>query len=205
MRAFASLSLIAALLLATVSAAAQQAPFQQWQAVIAERDEARFIAIPQVRDRARELAESYGQMDELETLRALLDSPAQPLDVAALPGTYPCRTITLAATPGHREDLKIHGWFTCRIAETADGITFEKLTGSWRTAGWLYAETEFSRVYLGAKSDPGAARLTAYGESASRNEVAVLEQVGPGHYRMMFGADPEGSRFTVLDIDVQGR
>lgn len=138
-----------------------------------------------------------GDVDLLQ--EALAGTPIPPL-ATTLPGDWRCRTIKLGGiTP-----LTAYAPFSCRI--TAQGATFrfEKLTGSQRTSGTIRL-LDGQMIYLGVGT-VGDAPQRAYadlhpaflGTAEVTPQVAVVEQAGPDHVRLMFPSPVNESLFDVL-------
>lgn len=117
------------------------------------------------------------------------------------PGVYRCRTVKLG--PGGYEagiGLLAYGWFTCRVALTPGGdLTLAKTTGSQRPMGNLYPKDRRQLVYLGAVAwgDEGPAR---YGRDPERDQVGVLERIGPRRWRLVLPYPKVESTLDIIEL-----
>ena len=88
-------------------------------------------------------------------------------------------------------------FFRCRVGLTPGGdLTFRKTTGSQRTSGNFYPDTARRLVYLGAQ-DWGSEGPKRYGDDHDRDQIGVLERIGPNRYRL---ALPFPRQESVLDL-----
>ena len=154
-----------------------------WREVASPYDIERIEANPTAYAEALEIARRSGtDADRAELARILADLP-QPIDPAALPGNWNCRTVRFIAEPA---DFRVYDWFPCRITELPEGLLLEKLGGSELTAGYLYPDGETRMIYLGHAHGPneppreygGAAGPTG-DDPANRDDPAILTQRGP--------------------------
>jgi hypothetical protein len=89
-------------------------------------------------------------------------------------GAWRCRTIKL----GGMARAVVYSWFHCRVKAFAGGLLFEKLGGTQRMAGRLYAEGD-GYVYLGASWVKGEQPHRYSGSGASVGARATPDdQIG---------------------------
>ena len=154
-----------------------------WRELASPYDIERIDANPRAYAEALEIARRAGtDADRAELARILADLP-QPIDPAALPGSWDCRTVRFIAEPA---DFRVYDWFPCRITELPDGLLLEKLGGSELTAGYLYPDGQMRMIYLGhahGPNEPAGNYDGAGGPSgddpANPDDPAILTQRGP--------------------------
>lgn len=161
---------------------------------------ARLAAFDATFGQAIRAALAQGRRGDVDTLQeALSGTPIPPL-ATTLPGDWRCRTIKL----GGIAPLTVYAPFDCRI--TPDGTTFEfaKRSGSERTSGTIKL-IDGQMIYLGVGT-VGDAPPRAYdslhpafrGTDTLAPQIAVVEQAGPNHIRMLFPAPINESVFDIL-------
>jgi hypothetical protein len=135
------------------------------------------------------------------------DVPAAQNALAAAPtgrpvtGAWRCRTIKL----GGMARAVVYSWFRCRVRAYAGGLVFEKLNGSQRMAGRLYADGG-SYVYLGASWVKGEAPHRYSGSGASVGARATPDdQIGrlvatAGGARLEMPYPLQESTFDVVEL-----
>jgi len=170
------------------------------------------IITPPDRSRLDRLAESIRKGDaaaaasnpapaDTKVLRAILDLPNRPVAVDQLAGNWRCRTIKVG------EILVVYSWFKCRIAATDDGLRLEKISGSQRLSGGLYADGPTRLVLLGAgtvNDEPPVpySALAGDGRPADpdADTVGVLTQPAPDRLRIVFPFPRYESIYDVMEL-----
>jgi hypothetical protein len=186
-------------LTATTTAAAFAA---DWKATITPAD----------RGRLNQLAESIKQGDaaaaasnpapaDTKVLRAILDPPDRPIAIDRLAGNWRCRTVKVG------EILVVYSWFKCCIAATADGLLLEKISGSQRLSGTLYADGPTRLILLGAgtvndDSPVPYSALAGEGDPADPDAdmVGVLTQPALDRLRIVFPFPRYESIYDVMEL-----
>jgi hypothetical protein len=170
------------------------------------------IITPADRGRLDRLAESIKQGDaaaaasnpapaDTNVLRAILDPPDRPVAVDRLAGNWRCRTVKVG------EILVVYSWFKCRIAVTDDGLRLEKISGSQRLSGTLYADGPTRLILLGAgtvNDDPPVpySALAGEGDPADPDAdmVGMLTQPAPDRLRIVFPFPRYESIYDVMEL-----
>lgn len=153
--------------------------------------------------RAEGLRQAQGASEaDLATVRAVLNRNTQSPDLKTLSGNWRCRGIKL----GGMEQVKIFGWFTCRIGARDGKSYFEKASGSQHMRGTLYP-TENGFVFLGgmnaAKDRPAyySGARPSLGAATTPSDVAgVLSATGPNTARLEFPSPAQESTFDVIEL-----
>jgi hypothetical protein len=159
-------------------------------------DRARLAALDTAREQAVAKARAEGDPAAVATLDAVLQG--QPLSVRDgfdPLGEWRCRTIKM----GREAPVTVYGWFRCRITEDGVGFRLEKVTGSQRTAGYFYDESDTALVYLGALSYAGEP-FGRYGQRTDRNMPGRLVRTGSGAMRIEFPRPVHDSDFDILEL-----
>ena len=134
-----------------------------WQGEATSYDQSRLARLDEARSQA--MAEAGGAVQDV------LNAPATG---GSLAGNWRCRTIKL----GGMARTVVYSWFHCRISGYAGGLIFEKLNGTQRMAGQLYADGD-GYVYLGASWVKGENPHRYSGNGASVGSLATPDdQVG---------------------------
>ncbi|HTQ13043.1 MAG TPA: DUF4893 domain-containing protein [Rhizomicrobium sp.] len=187
----------AAFACATVAAAPA---FAGWQDTASAFDQDRLSHLEDAK--ARALGEAAAGPD-MDTLRAVLDPAAMPAPADALTGAWRCRTLKL----GGMTPSVVYSWFRCRISERGGHLYLEKLTGSQRTRGWLYANGDGTFVYLGASSAGREPPHNYSGNGAGAgagatpdDQIGLLSMIAAGHARLEMPYPVQESTLDVLEL-----
>lgn len=182
-----------------------------WRSLVAAQDAGRLGRLDQAWRMARAEAEEGGFARQVEALGPLVDpNAAQPGRVQPAPGDYRCRTLKLGrasdadgGTQGGGLAYVDYPWFACTVALTPGGdLILTKTTGSQRTRGLLYPDTDRRMIYVGAQAlSEAETRFPAYGEQADRDQVGVLERVGQNRWRLVIPWPRQEAKLELLEIE----
>ena len=172
-----------------------------WQEQASRFDAQRLSRLDE--SRAKGLDEAQGApAADLAAIRSVLDAPAVEASSSALEGAWRCRTIKLG---GVTPDV-VYGWFRCRISLKGGAPTFEKLTGSQRTSGFLYPQGG-GFVYLGASYVTGEKphRYSGNGAEAGAgatpdDQIGLLSLLADGRARLELPYPLQESTFDVIEL-----
>lgn len=159
-------------------------------------DKARLTDFDKVRAEAIAEAKKGGAPTDVKTLDAILAGKALSFSGKFdLTGNWQCRTIKLGGRPA----LTIYGWFKCRVTDDGSGWRLEKLTGSQRTSGAFYTDSDTKLTYLGAGhySDEKPRRYRA---DPDRDEVAYAVRAGEKRVRLEFPSPKYESKFDIIEL-----
>jgi hypothetical protein len=161
-----------------------------WRAEASAADQDRHDRLGEAWTRALDQARRLPGSGDLMRVGELIAPDAARPGVVPPPGAYRCRTVKLGSqseTAGEEAGLGyvVYGWFACRIEQTPEGLRFIKLTGSQRPSGRLFADTDRRMILLGAMALGGETTSPAYGQSADRDMLAVLERIGERRWRLV--------------------
>jgi hypothetical protein len=135
--------------------------------------------------------------------------PDGALEGAAPPaGAYRCRVIKVGAKGEGLLDYVAYPAFRCRIgagAGAGDGVRdFEKLTGSQRPIGRLFAENDRRMIFLGTLQLGDERGTLRYGHDVERAMAGVLERIGDRRWRLVFPYPHYESLLDVLELVPEG-
>lgn len=152
---------------------------------------------------ARDEAEDEGFADELKALGALVDpAAAQTGRLQPAPGAYRCRTIKIGAKNKGGLAFVDYPFFRCTVELTPGGdLILTKTTGSQRTRGLLYPDTDNRLVFIGAQAwGDDETRFPAYGDQPVRDQVGVLERIGPTRWRLVIPWPTVEAKLEILEL-----
>ena len=175
--------------------------FAGWQDEAAPSDIQRLAQLAESRSKGLAEAQAAAPAD-LAAIQSLLQSGAVPASPRALTGKWRCRTLKL----GGLTPAVVYSWFSCRITDKGGTLSFEKLTGSQRTSGRLYADGE-GFVYLGAsyvtgeKPHPYSGNHAGAGsDTTPDDEIGRLSLLYDGRARIELPYPTRESTFDVIEL-----
>ncbi|MDP3802197.1 DUF4893 domain-containing protein [Brevundimonas sp.] len=181
----------------------EQGGTADWRQVVSAADAASLGRLDQAWRLGRAEAEDKGFAEKVEALGPLVDPNAGQADrLQPPPGTYRCRAIKLGTnTPGGLGYLE-YPFFRCTIELTAGGdLILTKVTGSQRTRGLLYPDTDRRLVYVGAAAwGMDETSFLRYGEQNIRDQVGVFERIGADRWRLVIPWPKVDSKLEILEL-----
>jgi hypothetical protein len=129
---------------------------------------------------------------ELDTVLAAEPTSWSDFDMT---GDWQCRTIKA----GGPAKLVIYGWFKCRVSDDGSGWMLEKASGSQRTKGRFYTESDVRLIYLGSfhvAGDPAR----PYGSGPESDQVGYASRTGAQAWRIEFPAPYYESKLDILEF-----
>jgi len=183
---------IAALvLLAPVPAAADG----EILSLITEADKARLAQHETARATALDEAREGGSADDVATLEQILSKEQLPFSGLDLSGSWQCRTIKA----GGLASLVIYDWFRCRITDDGSGWRLTKETGSQRTTGRFFTDSDTRLTYLGSFYVAGD-KPPPYGSGAETDQVGYAFRSGEAEWRIEFPLPARESKLDILEF-----
>ncbi|WP_353645613.1 DUF4893 domain-containing protein [Mesorhizobium sp. WSM2239] len=164
------------------------------QKLITPADKTRLENYEATRKEALEEAKAGAPADVAELDRILADPPLPFADFDMV-GDWQCRTIKA----GGLAELVVYGWFKCRVSDDGSGWMLEKVSGSQRTKGRFYTESDTRLIYLGSfhiAGDPAK----PYGSGPESDQVGYAFRTGPLAWRIEFPAPYYESKLDVLEF-----
>lgn len=185
-------------------AGGMQGGTDDWRQVAKAADASLLGRLDQAWRLARAEAEDAGFSRQIEALGPLADpNAAQTGRIQPGPGTYRCRTIKMGRrVEGQGLAYVEYPWFACSVELTPGGdLVLTKTTGSQRTRGLIYPDTDRRAVYVGAQAW-GADEKTfpAYGDKAERDQVGVIERIGQNRWRLVLPWPKQEAKLELLEI-----
>ncbi|HZW15072.1 MAG TPA: DUF4893 domain-containing protein [Brevundimonas sp.] len=184
-------------------AGGEQGGTADWHEVVSVEDAAALGRLGQAWRLARAEAEDKGFADQVEALGPLVDPNAgQAGRLQPPPGAYRCRTIKLGSNgPGGVGYLE-YPFFRCTIELTPGGdLILTKTTGSQRTRGLLYPDTDRRLVFVGAQAwGMDETAFPRYGDQRIRDQVGVFERIGSERWRLVIPWPKVDSKLEILEL-----
>ena len=173
-----------------------------WRKIAKPDDASNLGRMDQAWRLARAEAEKGGFSRQVEALGPLADPNAgQSGRLQPAPGTYRCRTIKMGSRDGGGLAYVDYPWFACSVELTAGGdLILSKTTGSQRTQGLLYPDTDRRLVYVGAQAWGDEAHYPRYGQTAERDQLGVLERIGQNRWRLVVPWPKQEAKLELLEI-----
>lgn len=174
-----------------------------WHRVVSTADAATLSRLDDAWRLGRADADNKGFAGQVEALGPLVDPNAGRTGrLQPPPGDYRCRAIKLGTnTPGGPGYLE-YPFFRCRIDLTPGGdLILTKTTGSQRTRGRLYPDSERRLVYVGAQAlGMDETTFPRYGEQPLRDQVGIFERIGTAHWRLVIPWPKVDSKLEILEL-----
>jgi hypothetical protein len=157
-------------------------------------DKARLEKYDETRKAA--LAEAKGgDPAQLAELDALLAKPLLSLPDFDLGGEWRCRTTKV----GGLSPLVVYSWFKCRVSDDGSGWKLEKISGSQRTTGRFYDDSQTRTMYLGSFFVAGET-AKPYGSGPESDQIGYAFRTGEAEWRIEFPAPQFESKLDILEL-----
>lgn len=182
------------LLFATLVAAAAFAT-GEIEGLMTPADRERLEKFEETRAMALSEARAGGAPADIAIIDAVANAPAMSMEGFDPVGEWRCRTIKA----GGPVPLVVYGWFRCRISDDGAGWMLEKLTGSQRTKGRFFTESDERNIYLGAYFTAGDAP-PPYGSGPESDQAGYMIRTGADTFRIEFPAPTYESRLDILEF-----
>jgi hypothetical protein len=173
-----------------------------WQAVIKDQDRGRLARLSEAWDQARTDVAEAGAAADLAALgpvagEAIVVNPALPSA-----GDHQCRIIQIGwrqGSPRVSPAVQASAWAPCRLS--ADGIVLriETAPGPQQYMGTLYPDVD-RLVFLGTVRLAGEMGRLRYGEDGQRDQLGVLQAIGPGHWRIALPWPRWTARLVLIEL-----
>lgn len=163
--------------------------------IITEADRERLENYETVRDEALAEARAGGAAEDVAQLESLIARPHLSFSGFDMTGEWRCRTTKAAGlTP-----LVVYSWFRCRVTDDGSGWRLEKLSGSQRTTGRFFTDSDTRLTYLGsffvADEEP-----PAYGAGPASDQAGYAFRTGADEWRIEFPAPASESKLDILEL-----
>lgn len=137
-----------------------------------------------------------GAAEDLVVLKAALAGEPLNFDNFDPTGAWKCRVIKL----GGLLPLTVYAQFRCAISEDGKGWLLAKITGSQRTTGYFYQESDTRLIYLGSGYVLGETPKL-YGAGPEFDQVAYAERLGEQKIVLLFPKPYYESNLDLLVLE----
>jgi len=145
-------------------------------------------------------ARRAGHSADIDREGALLD-PDSALPEPAIPnGRYRCRVTKLGAKGDGLLDYVAYPAFACIIGRDGSLQRLDKVSGSQRYVGILYAGDAMRQIFLGTLVLGDERRAMQYGQDETRNVAGHLERIGPQRWRLVMPSPHFESLVDVMEL-----
>lgn len=184
------------------SVGGEQGGGDDWRAAADPGDAGALGRLDQAWRLARAEAEDRGFADEVEALGPLVDPNAGLTGrLQPGPGTYRCRTIKLGSQGEGGLAYVAYPFFRCTVELTPGGdLVLTKATGSQRSRGLLYPDTDRRLVFLGAQAWGDETAWPAYGANRERDQIGVFERIGSERWRLVIPWPKQEAKLEILEL-----
>lgn len=131
---------------------------------------------------------------------ALLD-PDRALPLPLPPaGDYRCRVFKLGSkgTPG--AGFIAYPYYDCRITDEGEVLSLHKRSGSQRTVGLVFKDTDARGIFLGTLVLGDETMPLQYGQDAARDMAGVVERIGERRWRLVLPYPAFESLVDVIEL-----
>ena len=180
----------------------EQGGTADWRQVASAADASNLGRLDQAWRLGRAEAEDKGFAAQVEALGPLVDPNAGQIGrLQPTPGAYRCRSIKLGSNrPGGLGYIE-YPWFRCTVELTPGGdLILTKTTGSQRTRGLLYPDTDNRLVFIGAQALGNETTFPRYGQQPIRDQVGVFERIGSSRWRLVIPWPKVDSKLEILEL-----
>lgn len=164
--------------------------------IITASDKARLESYETIKAQALSEARNGGEPTDIPQLADIFAAStlgfSEDFDMT---GNWQCRTTKLGKTT----PLVIYSWFKCRVTDDGSGWTLEKISGSQRTKGRFFSDSDTRLIYLGSGYIAGE-KPKKYGASADTDEVGYAYRTSKDSFRIEFPAPVRESLLDVLEL-----
>lgn len=163
--------------------------------IMTPADKARLADYGAARAEAIAEARAGGAPADLAVLDAILVAPQIPFAGLDLAGNWQCRTTKV----GGLGALVVYGWFKCKVSDDGSGWLLEKTSGSQRTKGRFYDDTERRLIYLGSFFVAGEA-AKPYGSGPESDQVGYAFRTGDKAWRIELPSPYYESKLDIMEF-----
>jgi Domain of unknown function (DUF4893) len=173
-----------------------------WQAVIKDQDRGRLARLTEAWDQARADVAEAGAAADLAALGPVVGDAITTNQALPTAGDHQCRTVQIGwrqGSPRVSPAVQASAWAPCRLS--ADGIVLrlETAPGPQQYLGTLYPDVD-RLVFLGTLRLAGEMGRLRYGEDAQRDQLGVLQAIGPGHWRIALPWPRWTARLVLIEL-----
>lgn len=192
--------MIAALLLLAAAAAGDPPTASQWREQATAADAERLEQWQQALEIGRSGVVGAGEGAKLMARAPLFATDAALAGSDIPQGLYNCSITKLDGDADGGLPYIAYPAFKCRVVDQNGRKHFTKLTGSQRTIGWIDKADGKHSVYLGTLIYHYENTLVPYGQTAKRDQAAVVQRIGSNRWRMLFPFPAYESKIDVMEL-----
>lgn len=163
--------------------------------LITPADERRLERFDEARAKALSEARAGGSAADLAVLEDLVGRKHLAINDFDMGGEWQCRTVKV----GGIATLVVYGWFKCRVSDDGSGWKLEKLSGSQRTTGRFFTESDTASTYLGVYHVAGTP-APDYGKGPESDQVGRTFRTGSATWQIEFPLPTYESTFDILEF-----
>ncbi|WP_159586626.1 DUF4893 domain-containing protein [Chelativorans xinjiangense] len=163
--------------------------------IITDADTARLDAYEETRETAVAEAKAGGAPEAVAVFEEIVSRPALSFEGFDMTGDWQCRTVKA----GGLAALVVYDWFRCRVGDDGSGWMLEKLSGSQRTKGRFFTDSDTRLTYLGAYFVAGDAP-PPYGSGPETDQAGYAFRSGEERWRIEFPAPARESKLDILEF-----
>ncbi|RWH70974.1 DUF4893 domain-containing protein [Mesorhizobium sp.] len=164
------------------------------QKLITAADKGRLEKYGETRKAALEEAKA-GNPSEVKQLDDLLAKPIVAFSDKDLTGNWKCRTIKA----GGISPLIIYDWFKCKVTDDGAGWRLTKISGSQRTTGRFFDDSDKRSIYLGSFSVNND-KPKPYGSGPESDQVGYAFRSSASEWRIEFPAPYYESKLDIMEF-----
>lgn len=180
----------------------EQGGTDDWRQVATASDGAALGRLDQAWRLGRAEAEDRGFASQVEALGPLVDpNAAQAGRLQPAPGTYRCRTVKLGSKAEGGLAYVAYPYFQCSVELSPGGdLILTKGTGSQRSRGLLYPDTDRRLVFIGAQAWGDEREYPRYGQNPKRNQIGAFERIGANQWRLVIPWPKQEAKLEILEL-----
>ncbi|MDG4895754.1 DUF4893 domain-containing protein [Mesorhizobium sp. WSM4976] len=164
------------------------------QKLITAADKGRLEKYGETHKAALEEAKA-GNPSEVKQLDDLLAKPIVAFSDKDLTGNWKCRTIKT----GGISPLIIYDWFKCKVTDDGAGWRLTKISGSQRTTGRFFDDSDKRSIYLGSFSVNND-KPKPYGSGPESDQVGYAFRNSASEWRIEFPAPYYESKLDIMEF-----
>ncbi len=165
------------------------------QSLITASDSQRLEKYDETRKAALAEAKAGGAAEDVAVLDKLIAKEPIAFGDFDMTGRWQCRTIKV----GGLVPVVIYGWFRCRVTDDGSGWMLEKTSGSQRTRGRFFTDSDTRLTYLGSFYVAGETPQK-YGSGPEKDQVGYTFRTGTNEWRIEFPAPHYESKLDILEF-----
>lgn len=163
-----------------------------FQNTVTAADSARLQNYEKTKAMALDEARKGGSAEDVATLESVVGKQPVSFQGFDMTGTWQCRTIKV----GGLAKLVVYDWFKCKVTDDGSGWLLEKTSGSQRTKGRFFTESDTRLHYLGSFYVSGETPKP-YGSGPESDQAGFAYLASDGSWRIEL---PEPYYESKLDI-----